>query len=79
MKIDELIKIISECCNDVIFEYNGKKSGITSEVHNFIPTFQAWHGDSIKEYRKVNDVITDPFYSGKSIVDLVETVNFTFA
>ena len=79
MKIDDLTKTISECCNDVIFEYNGKKSGITSEVHNSTPIFQVWHGNDTKEYDNVNDVINDNFYSGKSIKDLINKVDFTFA
>ena len=79
MKRSELAQIISECCNDVLFVYNGKKSGITSEVRNSVPTFQVWHGTDIKEYRTVEDVMSDPFYSGKSINDLIGTVDFTFA
>ena len=75
----EIKRIISECCNDVIFTFNGKKSGITSEVHDSIPTFQAWHGSDTKEYDNIDDVMSDKFFSGKSINDLVNEVEFTFA
>ena len=30
MSKKEIEQIISECCNDLVFIYNGKKSGITS-------------------------------------------------
>lgn len=74
----KLRTIIAECCNDVIFTYNGKQSGVTSEVHNSIPTFQVWHGSETKEYDNVDDVMNDKFYGGKSINDLLDDVEFTF-
>lgn len=79
MTKQELKNIISDCCNDVVFTYNGKKSGITSEVHNSISTFQVWHGNETKEYDNVDDVVSDKFYSGKSINDLMNDVDFSFA
>lgn len=79
MKLKELKDIIVECCNDVFFIYNGKNSGITSEVKNHIPTFQVWHGDSTKEYGNIDDVMNDKFYSGKSINELLTEIDFTFA
>ena len=79
MSRKELKDIISDCCNDVVFDYNGRKSGVTSEVKNYVPTFQAWHGSKVKEYDNVDDVMNDKFYSGKSINDLIEVVEFTFA
>ena len=73
-----LFQIISECVNDVVFVYNGKKSGVTSEVEDSVPTFQVWHGNDVKEYGTVDDVMSDPFYSGKSINDLLNKVEFMF-
>ena len=76
MSKDELIKLISDCCNDVVFEYNGKKSGVTSEVINGDPTFQVWHGSEIKEYDKVETLMEDKFFSDKSLSDLIDIVIF---
>lgn len=76
MKIDELAKIISDCCNDVVFTYNNKASGITATVHDYIPTFQVWHGDDYKYYSDVDELMSDKFYSGKSINDLIDVVEF---
>ena len=78
MSESELKDIIADCCNDGIFAYNGKKSGVTSEVKDHVPTFQAWHGSEVKEYNNVDDVMNDKFYSGKSIIDLIGVVEFTF-
>ena len=79
MTTQELKSIIADCCNDVVFTYNGKKSGITSVVHNSVPTFQVWFGSETKEYDNVDDVMSDKFYDGKSINDLIHDVDFTFA
>lgn len=68
----ELKKIIADCCNDVTFTYLGKPSGITAEVHNYIPTFQVWHGNEIKEYKTADEVMNDPFYSGKTLNELAD-------
>ena len=75
----ELKQVIRECCNDVLFTYNRKSSGITSEVREYAPTFQVWHGSDIKEYSDVDELMKDKFFSGKSITDLLEEVEFTFA
>lgn len=75
MKKDELKQIIADCCNDIVFSYNSMDSGVTSEVVNYIPTFQAWHGEDIREYGSIDDVMNDPFYSGKSLNDLAEKID----
>ena len=75
MNRNTLKQTISECCNDITFFYNGKSSGVTSEVKDYVPLFQAWHGDSVKMYDDIDDVMRDRFYSGKSLDDLVETIN----
>lgn len=75
MKKDELKQIIADCCNDIVFSYNNKPSGITSEVVDYIPTFQAWHGEDTREYGSIDDVMNDPFYSGKSLNDLAEKID----
>lgn len=76
MSANELKKIISDCCNDVTFSYNGMDSGVTSEMKDYIPTFQVWHGESTKEYNDVEKVMSDKFYSGKSLNELADVVKF---
>ena len=74
MQAEKLRDIIADCCNDVIFVYNGKRSGITAEIHNYTPVFYLWHGDSTKELSNIDDTLHDPFFSGKSLYDLLEIV-----
>lgn len=76
MKISasKLRKTIAGCLDDIYFNYNGKKAGVTSEIHDFKPTFQAWYGNEIKYYDNVDDVMCDRFYDGKSLNDLTKII-----
>ena len=78
MKINEIKQTISECCNDLLFTYGGKDVIITSTVKDYVPTFEATYGDKTKKYNNVDDVMTDKFYSGRSINDLAETGEVEF-
>lgn len=75
----ELKQIILGCLDDVLFTYNKKSSGITSDVKDYVPTFHVWHGSATKDYTNVDDLMSDPFFSGKSINDLIDEVEFAFA
>ena len=77
MTKEELRQIILDCLNEVIFTYNGQDSGITSEVQDYIPTFQVWHGNDFKYYSDVDELMSDKFYSGKSINDLLTMIEFS--
>jgi hypothetical protein len=74
----EMKQIIQDCCNDVLFTYNQKSSGFTSDVKNYVTTFHAWHGTETKDYSSVNDLMSDPFFGGKSINELIGEVEFVF-
>ena len=78
MKLARLRSIILECCNDVVFTFNGLKSGVTSEVEDSVPTFQVWHGNAVKEYSNVDDLLSDKFFSGKNLIELSNEVELTF-
>ena len=54
MKKDEIKKIISECCNDLIFIYDNKNAIITSTVSNYVPTFEATYNGKSKKYNDVD-------------------------
>ena len=79
MKIEDLKDIIIQCVNDVLFSYNGKSCGITSEVHDYVPTFQMWYGDKTDEFSDINELINDKFFDGKSLSNLFHEIEFLFA
>ena len=78
MKVEDLRRVIVDACNDVIFRYNGKQSGVTTKVQNYLQSYQAWHGDATKDYINVDALLTDKFFSGKSLSDLAGMVDFEF-
>ena len=80
MNKTDLINGMIEQGWDVVFVYNGKKSGLCSEVYNSVFSFQAWYGKEIKEYGSLNieTVIDDPFFGGKSIGELFDIVDMRF-
>lgn len=77
MSADELRQELVYEWNDVEFIYNGKRGGITSEVHNSIPTFYVWHGDKEKKYSDIDEVMSDKFFDGKSLAEIAEIAEYT--
>ena len=71
MTINKLREAVIECGNDFYFDYNGKKSGVESNVKDSIFTFNAWYGEKSKIYDDFEKMINDKFYSEKSIIDLI--------
>ena len=69
---------VSENYNTLVFSYAGKDSGVEPTAHNSVISFKAWHGDATKDYTNVDALLTDKFFSGKSLSDLVKTVDFEF-
>lgn len=72
----ELRQIILDCCNDITFVCDGKPSGITSTVSNYIPTFMVWYGNDGKAYSDVDELMNDHFFGGASLNELCETIDF---
>ena len=79
MNRSELKQVIQDCCNDVLFTYNNKRSGITSEVKDYVPTFYAWHGSETKDYSSVDDLMKDRFFSDNSLDNLIGKIEFMLA
>ena len=77
MSPDELRDEISGQLNDVSFIYNGKQSGVTSEVRDYIPTFTMWYGEKEREYSEIDEVMGDKFFDGKSLEEIAEIVEYT--
>ncbi len=78
LTITDFRKAIGEDYNDVNFVYKGKPSGVSSTVHEYIPSFHAWYGDKEKEYKSVDELMGDKFFGGKSLSELIGHVVFEF-
>jgi hypothetical protein len=76
MTIDNLVRVINDCCNDISFSFNGKNAVIIPEVNNYKKIYHVWHGDKSKDYFNVDDVMNDAFYDGYSLRDIYSRVQF---
>ncbi|MCD7777427.1 MAG: hypothetical protein LUH47_02860 [Clostridiales bacterium] len=69
--------------NDIYFDYNGKHAGIESSAKNGIITYEMWFGigDTFKNKtsQNIDEVFRIKFFDGKSLIDLLNIVEFDFA
>ena len=79
MSIEKLKDLILPCVNDVYFVFNGKNCGVSSQVNDYIPIYECWYGDTIKEYSNVDDLINDLFFDGKSIADIIQDLEISIS
>lgn len=79
MSIEALKQTMELYINDVLFDFNGKKCGITSQVKDYIPTFQCWCGKKAKEYADVDSLLNDDFFDGKKLTDIISEVEISVA
>ena len=63
---------------DIHFTFNGLPCGVEVEVHNSIPSLESWYGNKNKKYTKVDELIHDKFFDGKSLQELQKMVEFSF-
>ncbi|MGI3099838.1 hypothetical protein FHL06_01180 [Lactobacillus halodurans] len=78
MNIEQLkFKIIDEMCG-YTFTYKGEPCGMEPIVESGVFTFGAWSGDKNKDYTDIDELMTDKFYSGKSLTELIDTVELDF-
>ncbi|WP_461223824.1 hypothetical protein [Lacticaseibacillus suihuaensis] len=73
MSASEIKKMIAYDYADVGFVVNGKQSGVASEVHDSVPTYQAWYGNATKAYDNIDDLMADEFFGGHSLTELGES------
>ncbi|MFC6176943.1 hypothetical protein ACFQAV_08830 [Companilactobacillus huachuanensis] len=71
MTIDELKEKIIDEGSGYTFRYGEKLCGMEPIVEKGVFTFGAWSGDKNKDYADIDDLMTDKFYSGKSIEELL--------
>ncbi|WP_334330154.1 hypothetical protein [Companilactobacillus sp. HBUAS59699] len=71
MNMDQLkFKVIDEMCG-YTFNYENQPCGMEPEVENGVFTFGAWSGDKNKDYTDIDELMIDKFYSGKSMIELL--------
>lgn len=76
MKREELLQMLKTCCTDVTFDYKGVHCGIFPEVENGIPAYSTWLGeDKNKDFKSAEELMSSPFFFGKSLNEICEQVD----
>lgn len=78
MRADDLKNIIQNCLNDVSFNYNDMQCGVSSEVHDYVPTFTVWAGKDYYNTNDINEVMTRRFFNNKSLKDIISNIIVSF-
>lgn len=78
MTIEELKKKILSDGSGYTFTYKGEPCGMEPTVEDSVFTFGAWSGDKNKDYTDIDELMIDKFYSGKSLTELIDTVELDF-
>lgn len=72
MKAKDLKNLILSLTQDVIFEYDGAVACINPWNESKI---ESGYDNKVKTYNNIDDVMNDPFYHGKSLAEIAETLN----
>lgn len=70
--MDEKIKNrLKELCSHMTFEYNGKDCGVDPISHT---EFAIWCGDEDTTAKSIDEVMTTPFFDGKSLSEIADVI-----
>lgn len=72
MKPDNLRELIMSLTQDVVFEYDGAVACINPWSESKI---EVGYDNEVKTYDNINDVMSDPFYHGKSLQEISEKLD----
>lgn len=76
MKRNELKDLLYDCCHDLSFTVDGKPAGVMPEVTNYKKIYHMWFGTATKDLYDLTDVLSVPFFGGKSLDSLCDSLNF---
>ena len=74
---DFLHNLTEEYCT-AEFMYNGKKCGVEPETQNSNTIYCVWYGESWGEYEDVDKLMSDKFFDGASLAEILPLVNVQF-
>lgn len=71
MSAEKIKARLDEMASHITFEYNGKACGVDplSRTH-----YEMWYGDMGMVAKSLDEVMTTPFYDGKSLEEIAEEI-----
>ncbi|MCI9427371.1 MAG: hypothetical protein HFI81_06380 [Eubacterium sp.] len=78
MKLEEFLYNIVKMYGTAEFSYKGKTCGVEPETNNSITTYCMWYGKVWKDYKGIDDLMTDRFFDGRSLTDILPEIDVWF-
>lgn len=78
MSKKEFLQNLTESYGTAEFNYKGKKCGVEPETENSITTYCMWYGESWKDFSDVDSLMSDKFFDGRSLDDILPEVDVWF-
>lgn len=78
MNIEQLKAKILDDGSGFTFTYNGKPCGMEPDSMNRKTYYSAWYGDKNKDFNNLNDLMSDKFFGGKSMAQLINDIELDF-
>lgn len=72
MKKSELKRQILSLTQDITFDYHGKTACINPWSED---RFEVGFGDAARTYSSIEDLMNDPLYDGKSLLQICDQLN----
>lgn len=78
MKLKDFRRALVKNANDVTFVFNEQTAWIRTYYRDCPSPFEIDYGEQTKKYDTFIEMISDRFFSGKCIVELLSLVEFDF-
>lgn len=76
--LKELIRALTIDFCDIEFSVEGEPAGIEPTVTDGVPKYTCWYRDTIKDYTSADEVLNAPLFSGKSLQQIADNVDFFY-
>ncbi|APU71001.1 hypothetical protein LCR01_00610 [Companilactobacillus crustorum] len=78
MNIEQLKAKILDDGSGFTFTLDSKPCGMEPDSRNKETYYPAWYGDKNKDFNNIDDLMSDEFFGGKSMVQLIDDIELDF-
>jgi hypothetical protein len=71
MKAKQIEERLAEMASHFTFDYNGKTCGVDPLSRT---RYEMWYGDTDMTASSLDEVMTTPFFNGKSLTDIADEI-----
>lgn len=78
MTITQLKNELSDGVQDVLFDYNDARGGISCTVDDGKVTYTLYYGDYCEDYSDLDEAVKKPIFNGKSLSTFCPELDLEF-